>query len=643
MQNEKGCISIHSENILPIIKKWLYSDKDIFIREMVSNACDAISKYARLVSLGETDGNKDEKYTVRVVVNKDKRTLEFIDNGIGMTADEVKKYINQIAFSGAMDFIEKYKDKTDAENDIIGHFGLGFYSAFMVSEKVRIDTLSYLPDAEAVSWTSTGGIEYEMGPSDKKTRGTVVTLYIDKDNEEFLDEFKVRQVLLKYCYFIPYEIYLENASKDAVREKGDNEDEEGKESKEGTEDKEEKKAEPEPINDTQPLWLKKPSECKDEEYKDFYHKVFTDFNDPLFWIHLNMDYPFRLKGILYFPKLKHQFELNEGQIKLYCNQVFVAENIKEVIPEFLLLLKGTIDCPDLPLNVSRSFLQNDGYVNKISAHINKKVADKLSSLFKNERDNYNKYWDDIHPFVKYGCMRDDKFYERVKDIVIFKTTSDDYVTLQGYVERNRDKHENKVFYVTDEKQQAQYIRLFKENKMEAVILDSLIDTHFIQFLEMKNSEIKFNRIDSDISDSLKSGEGGIDEETEKQLKEAFKEILGNDKLKVEVEKLKSEDVPAVLLLSEQSRRLQDLGRMFGGFDNANMFPGEETLVLNGRNPLIKMLADLYKDDGKKEDVKLIGQHVYDLAVMANKQLEPEEMTRFIERSNKILTRLAIMN
>ncbi len=635
MQSEKGNISIHSDNIMPIIKKWLYSDRDIFIREMISNACDAINKYNRLVSLGEVKGDKEEKYCVKVLINSDDKTISFVDNGIGMTGEEVKKYINQIAFSGAMDFIEKYKDKTDAKNDIIGHFGLGFYSAFMVSDKVQIDTLSYQEGAEAVKWTSEGGVEYRMEKSDRKERGTTVTLSINKDNEDFLEEFKTRQVLMKYCYFMPFEIYLEDKSSKKESEK-----------KEDKEDKEKKKDEkPKPLNDSSPLWLKKPADCKDEEYKEFYHKVFTDFNEPLFWIHLNMDYPFRLKGILYFPKLKHEFEPNEGQIKLYNNQVFVADNIKEVIPEFLLMLKGTLDCPDLPLNVSRSFLQNDGYVNKISNHITKKVADKLTSLFKKSREDYDRYWDDIHPFVKYGCMREDKFYDRVSDIIVYKTTKGDHVTLQGYLERNSDKHENKVFYVTDEKQQSQYIRLFREHDMEAVILDSLIDTHFVQFMETKNTEVKFNRIDSDLSDSLKGGDEGkegIDENSRKELENIFKKALENDKLNLRVESLKSDDVPSVMLLSEQSRRMQDMSRMFGGMNaNPDMFPGEETLVLNSRNSLIKTLLSLSSDKGRKEDVKMISQHIYDLAVMAHKQLEPEAMTKFIERSNRLLTRLAI--
>jgi len=618
MSRETGNISIHTENILPIIKKWLYSDKDIFVRELVSNSSDAISKLKKLVAIGEAEVSGDTKYYIKVVVNKDDKTIQVIDNGIGMTGEEVKKYINQIAFSGAQDFLEKYKDKADEGSQIIGHFGLGFYSAFMVADRVQIDTLSYRKDAEPVRWISSGGTEYEMSDSDRKERGTTVTLFMTEDSLEFLDEYKMREILLKYCSFMPFEIYLEDAAK-----KDDS-----------------KKEEPKPLNDTHPLWLKNPKDCTEEEYKSFYKKVFRDYNDPLFWIHLNMDYPFNLKGILYFPKLKHEFETIEGQIKLFYNQVFVADNIKEIIPEFLLLLKGVLDCPDLPLNVSRSFLQNDGYVNKISGHITKKVADKLTSLFENERENYNKYWDDINPFVKYGCIREQKFFDRVKDIVIYKTINGDYVTLKDYLERNKEKHENKVFYVTDEKQQAQYIKMFKDQGLEAIILTSLIDTHFIQFLEMKEDGVRFSRIDADLSDSLKESSKKDDEASSKEaLEKLFKEALGDDKLKIQVESLKAASVPGVILLSEQSRRLQEMSRMFGGPEADNMFPKEETLVLNRNNSLIKSILKLKDRQEKKDDVKLLCQHVYDLAMMSHKQLEPEAMTRFIERSNQILTRL----
>lgn len=631
MPLENGNISIHTENILPIIKKWLYSEKDIFIRELVSNSNDAISKLKKLVSIGEASIGDDGKFVIKVIINKDDKTIKVVDNGIGMTGEEVRKYINQIAFSGAVDFLEKYKDKTDEGSQIIGHFGLGFYSAFMVSEKVQIDTLSFKEGEAAVRWTSSGGTEYEMDDSDRSTRGTTVTLYLADDSLEFLEYFKMMEVLRKYCSFLPFEVYLEDASK--KEEPKDNKKDGGEE---------EKQEEPKPLNDTHPLWLKNPKDCKDEEYKDFYTKVFHDFNEPLFWIHLNMDYPFNLKGILFFPKLKHEFETNEGQIKLYYNQVFVADNIKEVIPEFLMLLKGVIDCPDLPLNVSRSFLQNDGYVSRISTHITKKVADKLTSIFETERESYNKYWDDINPFVKYGCIREAKFYDKVKDIVIFKTTNGDYVTMKDYLERNKEKHENKIFYVSDEKQQAQYIRIFKEHGMEAVVLASMIDNHFINFLETKEESVKFTRIDSDLSESLKdSEEKEVDTAFAEGLEKLFKSALGNDKLKIQVEALKAASVPGMILLSEYSRRMQEMSRMYGGgMDFKSMFPDEQTLVLNRSNNLIKALIKLKDSDDKKADADMICQHIYDLAMMSHKQLEPDEMTRFIERSNLLLARLA---
>lgn len=632
MQHENGNISIHTENILPIIKKWLYSEKDIFIRELVSNSNDAISKLKKLVAMGETKIDENESFSIKVIVNKDDKTIKVIDNGIGMTGEEVRKYINQIAFSGAVDFLEKYKDKADEGSQIIGHFGLGFYSAFMVSEKVQIDTLSWQEGEAAVKWTSSGGTEYEMDDSDRTERGTTVTLFLSEDSVEFLEYYKMREVLQKYCSFLPFELYLEDAAK--KEEPEDKKDEDGEEKEE--------KEEPKPLNDIHPLWLKNPKDCKDEEYKEFYTKVFHDFNEPLFWIHLNMDYPFNLKGILYFPKLKHEFETNEGQIKLYYNQVFVADNIKEVIPEFLMLLKGVIDCPDLPLNVSRSFLQNDGYVSKISTHITKKVADKLTSIYENERESYNKYWDDINPFVKYGCLREAKFYDKAKDIVIFKTTKGDYVTLKEYLERNKDKHENKVFYVTDEKQQSQYIRMFNEHDMEAVILVSMIDNHFIQFLETKENNVKFTRIDSDLSESLKeTGESDGDKALAEGLEKLFKDSLSNDKLKIQVEALKASSVPGMILLSEYSRRMQEMSRMYGGgMDMRSMFPEEQTLVLNRNNHLIKALVKLKDIEDKKQDTDMICQHIYDLALMSHKQLEPEAMTRFIDRSNLLLARLA---
>jgi molecular chaperone HtpG len=629
MIHESGNISINAENIFPIIKKWLYSEKDIFIRELVSNSSDAISKLKKLAAMGEAQVEDDTKYQIKVIVSKKAKTIQIVDNGIGMTDEEVKKYINQIAFSGAKDFLEKYKDKTD-EGQIIGHFGLGFYSAFMVSDKVQIDTLSYREGEKSVKWISSGGIEYEMDVSDRSERGTTVTLYMAEDSLEYLETFKMREVLEKYFSFLPYELYLEDAD-EKEEEKAD----------EGTD--ENKTREPKPLNDTNPLWLKNPKDCTDEEYKNFYRKVFHDFTDPLFWIHLNMDYPFNLKGILYFPKLKNEFETMEGQIKLFYNQVYVADNIKEVIPEFLMLLKGTIDCPDLPLNVSRSFLQNDGYVNKISGHINKKVADKLTALYENERDNYNKYWDDINPFVKYGCIRESKFFDRVKDIVIYKTINGEYVTLKDYLEKNKAKHEKVVFYVTDEKQQAQYIKLFKDHDMEAIILSNIIDNHFISFLETKETDVKFQRIDSDLSESLKeaeeTGNEAENKEVQDNLEKIFKEAINNDKLKIKAESLKAASVPGMIILEEHSRRMQEMSIRFGGPDMGNMFGSQETLVLNKKNDLIQRLLKINEDESRQDDVKMICQHIYDMAMLSHKQLDPEAMTKFIERSNIILTKL----
>lgn len=628
MIQEKGNIAVHTENIFPIIKKWLYSDKDIFLRELISNGCDAIQKLKRLSVLGEAKIEENPKFEIRVILDKKNKIIQVVDNGIGMTADEVKKYINQVAFSSAQEFIEKYKNQVGEENQIIGHFGLGFYSAFMVAEKVEIDTLSYQEGAQAVLWTCEGGTEYQMEPSKRGKRGTTITLHVADDSMEFLDSYKLKDIIKKYCYFLPVEIYFEDANeKEEKLKKG------------------EKLEEPKPLNDTNPLWLKASNDCTEDEYKEFYHKVFQDFRDPLFWIHLNVDYPFRLKGILYFPKLKDQFDTLEGQIKLYCNQVFVADNIKEVIPEFLMLLKGTIDCPDLPLNVSRSFLQNDGYVKKISSHITKKIADKLTSLFKTERDNYNKYWDDINPFIKFGCIRDHKFYDRVKDILIFKTTSGDYVTLNDYLERNKDKHENQVFYINDEKQQAQYISLFRNNGLEAVYLDSVIDNHFISFIEMQQPSIKFKRVDADISESMKENTAKIDDKKDnkirKTLEEIFKESLNNDKVKIRIESLKSSEIPAMILLSEESRRMEEIMTRFGSMAMNNPFPKEETLVINRNNDLVKAVLDLKMQGDRQDDVKLICQHIYDLAMLSHKPLEPEEMAKFIKRSNEILMRLAV--
>ncbi|NFT90839.1 molecular chaperone HtpG [Clostridium botulinum] len=642
MIKENGNISIHTENIFPIIKKWLYSDKDIFIRELISNACDAISKLKRLSALGEANVDENEKFKVTVIVNKEKKTLKFIDNGIGMTEEEVKKYINQVAFSGAEDFVEKYKDKMDEGSDIIGHFGLGFYSAFMVSDKVQIDTLSYKEGSEPTRWICEGGTEFEISNSDSKNeRGTTITLYINEDSNEFLEEYKLRTIITKYCSFLPIEIYLEDENK--VKEEPKYET---KKNEDGTEYQELITPEgAKPLNDTHPLWMKKPSECTDEEYKAFYRHVFTDFNEPLFWIHLNVDYPFNLKGILYFPKLKHELEATEGQVKLYNNQVFVADNIKEVIPEFLLLLKGAIDCPDLPLNVSRSFLQNDKDVAKISNHIIKKVADKLTSLFKNSRDEYNKFWNDIQIFIKYGCLRDEKFYEKIKDIIIFKTINDEYVTLKDYLEKAKEKHENKVFYVNDVRQQSQYIKLFKECGLDAIILDASLDNHLISFLEMKESGVQFTRIDSDISDVLKSDEDSNTKEVKelnKKIEEMFKSTLGEKIKNISVEGLKDAGTPAMILISEHSRRMAEMSKMYAAMNMpAGMFDEEKTLVLNNNNIIVKKLISLSEDESKKEDVKFICEHIFDLAKIANKELSPEDMDEFIKRNNELLSRILL--
>ena len=629
MHNENGNISIHTENIFPIIKKWLYSDMDIFVRELVSNSCDAISKFKRLVSIGEASTSSDTKYKVQVVFNAEEKTIKFIDNGIGMTDEEVKKYINQIAFSGAEDFIAKYKDKMDEANQIIGHFGLGFYSAFMVSEKVQIDTLSYQAGAEAVKWVCTGGTEYEMSPSDLTERGTIITLYLNEESIEFSNEYKLREIIKKHCAFLPTEIYLENANPEVKEDKVDKEDKEDKD--------ENKKEEAKPLNNINPLWMKNPSQCTDEEYKEFYREVFMDYNEPLFWIHLNVDYPFNLKGILYFPKLRHELDSSEGQIKLYNNQVFVADNIKEVIPEFLLLLKGVVDCADLPLNVSRSFLQKDKNVIKISNHISSKVADKLTGLFKAEREKFNNFWTDINPFIKYGCLKEDSFYEKVKDIIIFKNINGEYVTINDYLEKNKDAAEKKVFYVNDEQQQSQYIKLFKENALDAIILSTVIDNHFINFLEMHMEGVKFNRIDSDLSEVMKDSDTKIDELVVTKLENLFKATIKNDKLKIKVEGLKSLELPAIVLLSEHSRRMQEMSKMFGGGMDASMFPTEETLVINGNNKLVNALINLPED--KKEETEMICNHIYDLAMLSYKQMSAEDMSKFIARSNEMLLKI----
>lgn len=599
----KGNISVNSENIFPVIKKWLYSDKDIFLRELVSNACDAITKLKKLSGIGEASIPGDEKYRIDVIIDKENKKLIIEDNGIGMTKDEVEKYITDIAFSGATDFLEKFKqDEDDKGTQIIGHFGLGFYSAFMPSERVEIETLSYKDGAVGVKWSCDGGMTYDIEEMDKDSRGTRIILTIAEDSAEFLEEYTVRTVLSKYCSFIPVEIYLTIA---------------------GAEKPEEEK----PINDTTPLWMKAPKDCTEEEYRAFYKKVFLDFNEPLFWIHLNVDFPFNLKGILYFPKANHEYASIEGQIKLFNNQVFVADNVKEVIPEFLMLLKGVIDCPDLPLNVSRSFLQNDGYVKKISAHITKKVADKLKEIYTKQREEYDKYWDDIHVFIKYGCMRDEKFYEKVKDYIIYKDLDGKYITLSEYLEGKENKD---VYYVSDENMQSQYINMFREQGMNAVILPTMMDTHFISFAEMKEEGVKFKRIDSSVADSFKAGDN-ISEQDKEELVKLFKEAIGDETLKIEVQALKKEDTSAVILLSEESRRMQEMyrsyGQQFAGM--SDMFKDELTLVLNSNNALIKKLAD-------SEDKTMLCQHIYDLAMLSHRPLSPEQMTKFIERSNKLM-------
>jgi len=612
MINEKGNMSVHTQNIFPVIKKWLYSDKDIFLRELVSNGVDAIHKIKRLSGLGEANVPMDFAYSVEVIVNKEEKTVKVVDNGIGMTADEVNKYINQVAFSGAEEFLSKYKDSSDESGRIIGHFGLGFYSAFMVSDRVEIDTLSYIENAQAVRWSCSGGTEYEMHDSDRTDRGTVVTLHISDDSSEFLDYFKLSEMLRKYCYFLPVDIYIKDSSKDAKDEN----------------------VEVKPINDKNPLWLRKPTEITAEEYKEFYREVFSDFNEPLFWIHLNVDYPFNLKGILYFPKIRHEFDSIEGRVKLYYNQVFVADNIKEVIPEFLLLLKGTIDCPDLPLNVSRSFLQNDGYVKKISNHISKKVSDKLLEIFKDNRDDYNRYWDDLNPFIKYGCMRDEKFYDRVKDIILYKTIDDEYLTIDGFTE----KHGDKVFYVADEKQQAHYINMFKRNGMSAVILPTMIDRHFIQFMEFKNKDVKFSRIDSDITDALKTSDQNTDLDA-KWLEEIFKEIVNNEKVKISTESLKASEIPAMILVSEQSRRMREFGMQFGIKDDDSTFDDEKILVVNLNNEMIKALTELKADEGRIDDIRDICEVVYHIAQLGYGRLAPDSMTKFLQKSSSIIARV----
>ncbi|MBQ8279175.1 MAG: molecular chaperone HtpG [Roseburia sp.] len=648
MAEKHGNLSINSENLFPIIKKWLYSDHDIFYRELISNGCDAITKLKKLDMMGEYQLPADYKAQIQIIVNPEEKTLKFIDNGLGMTADEVEEYINQIAFSGATDFIEKYKDKAN-DDQIIGHFGLGFYSAFMVADQVTIDTLSYKEGATAVHWSCDGGTEFDMTDGSKEGVGTEITLYLNEDSLQFANEYRAREVIEKYCSFMPTPIFLSKANAETQEE-------------------------PVPLNDTNPLWAKNPKDCTEEEYKAFYRKVFLDYKEPLFWIHLNMDYPFNLKGILYFPKINTEYDSIEGTIKLYNNQVFIADNIKEVIPEFLMLLKGVIDCPDLPLNVSRSALQNDGFVKKISEYITKKVADKLIGMCKTEKENYEKYWDDISPFIKFGCLKDGKFCDKMNDYILFKNLNDEYLTLPELLVKeeeakavdedgnpieaevvdadastddaadtmDEEKDERKtVYYVTDKVLQGQYIKLFKEQNMQAVILDHNIDTSFITQLEQRNEHYKFMRIDADLTESLK------DETSEDELKEAtdtltevFKKALNNDKLTVKVEKLKNENISSIITLSEEGRRMQDMMKMYamngmGGMD-LSMFAADQTLTLNANNALVKYIFE-NKDS---EHVPMFCEQLYDLAVISNQQLSVDAMTKFVERSNKIMMLLA---
>ena len=661
MAAERGSLSINSENIFPIIKKWLYSDHDIFFRELISNGCDAITKLKKLEVMGEVQIPDDNEWNIQVSVNPEEKTITFIDNGIGMTADEVKQYINQIAFSGAQAFMEKYKDKAN-EDQIIGHFGLGFYSAFMVAHKVTIDTLSWQPGATAVHWESEEGVEFEMGDGDYAERGTKITLYLNEDSYEFSNEYRAKEVIEKYCSFMPVAIYFNN---ELAEEKAEDvaETVEDATLEDGVEGEAKEDKGPKPVNNPNPLWNKHPNDCTEEEYKQFYRDVFMDYKEPLFWIHLNMDYPFNLKGILYFPKINTEYDNLEGTIKLYSNQVFIADNIKEVIPEFLLLLKGVIDCPDLPLNVSRSALQNDGFVKKISDYITKKVADKLTGMYKLERESYEKFWDDISPFIKFGCLKDEKFREKMKNAMIFKNLEGKYISLKEYVDAAKaaagttetevepeqtvenadgtpaeEKEEKKdvVYYVTDEKQQSQYINMFKDAGLDAIFLTHNIDQPFISQLEYENKEIRFQRIDADLTDTFKAEETK-DAETVKAFAEAVTELvkktLGKDKLVVQVENLKNEKVASMVTLSEESRRMRDMMKMYGAGMNMDMFGGEgEKLVLNANHPLVKYLYE----NKEAENAVTICEQLYDLALLAHKPLEPEAMTKFIERSNQIM-------
>ena len=646
-RKKKGSLSINSENIFPIIKKWLYSDHDIFVREVVSNACDAVTKLRKLTLIGEYEEAADFKYRIDVIASPKDKTLTFIDNGIGMTADEVNEYINQIAFSGATDFLEKYKDKA-SDDQIIGHFGLGFYSTFMVADKVTINTLSYKEDAEPVFWECDGGTNYTMSTGDRDVHGTEITLYLNEESYEFANEYRVKEVLEKYCSFMPEEIYFTNADEAKEEETDEVESspveettaEADKDENDGETKEEEKKEEPKekPINDTTPLWTKHPNDCTDEDYKEFYRKVFLDFKEPLFWIHLNMDYPFNLKGILYFPKFNSEYDTLEGTIKLYNNQVFIADNIKEVIPEFLMLLKGVIECPDLPLNVSRSALQNDGFVKKISDYITKKVADKLTGMFKTDREEYEKYWDDLSPFIKFGGLKDDKFDEKMKDYILYKDIDGKYLTLSEYLEAGKDKYENTVFYTDNEQLQSQYINMFREQGINAVVLTHNIDNPYITHTEQKNEGVKFTRIDSDVTNTFKEevSEDELKDTTEK-LTGIFQKALGNDKLSVKVEKLKNASISSMITMPEETRRMQDMMKAYAmpGMD-PNMFGGEQlTLVLNANNNLVQYVLD----HPEGEHTNMFCQQLYDLALIAHKPLEAEAMTKFITRSNEILTLL----
>ena len=704
MAEKHGNLSINSDNLFPIIKKWLYSDHDIFYRELISNGCDAITKLKKLDMMGEYELPADYKAKIQIIVNPDEKTLKFIDNGLGMTADEVEEYINQIAFSGATDFIEKYKYKAN-DDQIIGHFGLGFYSAFMVADQVTIDTLSYKKGATPVHWACDGGTEFDMTDGTKEGVGTEITLYLNEDCLEFANEYRAREVIEKYCSFMPTPIFLSKANAETEYETIDAADkldtdtvveeihEEAKTEEKENENGEKEVVEvspakeklkivkrPVPLNDTNPLWAKNPKDCTDEEYKEFYRKVFLDYKEPLFWIHLNMDYPFNLKGILYFPKINTEYDSIEGTIKLYNNQVFIADNIKEVIPEFLMLLKGVIDCPDLPLNVSRSALQNDGFVKKISEYITKKVADKLIGMCKTEKESYEKYWDDISPFIKFGCLKDTKFCDKMNDYILFKNLDDKYLTLPELLVKEEEKKDDAevldkdgnpiantgdaaasdntadgsdtsadsekderkvIYYVTDKVQQGQYIKLFKEQNMQAVILDHNIDTSFITQLEQRNEKYKFMRIDADVTESLKDETSAEDLKAETDaLTEVFKKALNNDKLTVKVEKLKNENISSIITLSEEGRRMQDMMKMYamngmGGMD-MNMFAADQTLTLNANNELVKYIFE-HKDS---ENVPMFCEQLYDLAVLSNHPLSVDEMTKFVERSNKIMMLLA---